>query len=175
MPTVVPKEPLLSVEDRVGLVASIVVPLVLAGTDDRIGTVPLPARDPVPSSRNADLRVIDVAESNVKHQIPLVLLDDLGGRHAGLFPFVSRIGVEDGIVGVLGPIQPIRAGPLAERIRFVLFAARIPELEQLGRFVPDDVGAHHRHFLPRLVRRKRRLVAHAFPRETVGAGGVADP
>ncbi len=34
---------------------------------------------------------------------------------------------------------------------------------------------HHRNFFPRFLWRQDRLVAHSFPRDSVGAGRVTDP
>ena len=42
MPAVIPKEPALAIEDRVGFIASVVVPLIEAGSQDWVGAMTLP-------------------------------------------------------------------------------------------------------------------------------------
>ncbi len=63
--TVVPEQPFLPVEDRVGFVAGSVVPLVEAGRNDRVGRVALPASDTVPRPRDANLGAVQVEEADV--------------------------------------------------------------------------------------------------------------
>ena len=54
---VVPQEPLLAVVDGIGFVDRVVVPLVLARTDDRVGRMTFPVGDAVLRPCDADLRM----------------------------------------------------------------------------------------------------------------------
>ena len=55
---VIPEQPIRAVEDGIRLVAGVVVPLVLAREDDRIGRMALPVRDAILAASEADSRVV---------------------------------------------------------------------------------------------------------------------
>ena len=173
---VVPEQPLLAVVDRVGLVARIVIPLLPAGSDDRIGRMALPFRDAIPAAGKADPRRGFILKSDVKHHIPLADLLDLASRHLVLLPRFVRERYEDRVALVLLPGQPVGARRITDRIRLVLFSAGIPHAEACGLFVPDHRWAHHGNVsFPRLIGGKRRLVAHPLPRNAVRTGRIANP
>src|SRR5207244_4315209 len=76
MPSVVPKEPLLSVINCIRFVTGVVIPFILAWTNNRVGRMPLPVGDTVAGAGKTDLRMIDVAKADIKHDIPAVLAHD---------------------------------------------------------------------------------------------------
>src|SRR6516162_2484102 len=102
--TVVPEPPFPAIENRVRFVYGVVVPFVVAGTNDRIGWMALPAGDPVPGSGDTDLGFIHVEETDVEHDVPVALTNDLATCDPLLLPQVRRLRLEDGIALVLGPL-----------------------------------------------------------------------
>ena len=94
---VVPQQPLAAVEDRIRFVHGIVIPLVLAGTNDGVGRMALPTGDAILGPSDADLSVALVSKADVKHEIRVALANDLAGRHAVLFPLIFRFWFEYGI------------------------------------------------------------------------------
>src|SRR5262245_17920309 len=97
MSSVVPEQPFRSIEDRKWLVASVMIPFVFSRPDDWIGGQPFPATDAVARASDSNLRVIDVAEPDVKHQVPTIPLLDLAGGDFMPFPRDPRIRLEYGI------------------------------------------------------------------------------
>src|SRR5204863_4999966 len=85
------------------------------------------------------------------------------------------LGPEDGILLVLGPLQPVLARGVADGVRLELLAAGVPHAVDLFFGVVEDVGAHDGVPLPRLFGRQDRVVARPLPRPAVLAGGAADP
>src|ERR1700722_483254 len=116
-----------------------------------------------------------VPKADVEHEIPLTLSYDLAARNSVLFPCTLQVGFENRVLFVLGPLQAIAAGCVADGIRFALFTPGVPHAIELGLVVVDDVRTHHGHFLPRLFRRKNRFVALTFPHFAVLAGGISNP
>src|SRR5262245_14661942 len=151
--TVVPEQPLLAIEDRIWFVNSVVVPLVLARPNDGVGSMALPVGDAVLRAGHADLRIVHVPKADVEHDVPVALPNDLAGGNSVLLPGILGVGLEDRIVLVSGPFQAAFAGGVADGVRFVLLAARVPHAIELCLVVVDDVRTHHRHFFPRLFRR----------------------
>src|SRR5262249_14597787 len=128
---VVPQQPSLAVEDRIRLVHRVRVPAALAGPDDGVGPVPLPARDPVLRAGHAGLGVILVGGADVEQDMPVAPPDHLAGRHPVLLPGVVRLGAEDRVLLVLGPLQPVRARGVADGVGLVLLAAGVPQAVEL--------------------------------------------
>src|SRR5262249_39930609 len=160
--TVVPQQPSLPVENRIRLVNGVVVPLVLAGTNDGVGSMTFPSADAVLGTGNTDLCVVHVSKADVEHDVPVTLSNDLTGGNAIFLPRILRVGFEVGVVLVPGPFQAVVAGGVADSVGFVLLPTGIPHAIELGRFVVDDVRAHYGYFFPRHFRRQHRLVAHLF-------------
>src|SRR5208283_5944060 len=109
MAAVVPQQPAHAVKDGKGLVTRVLVELILTRMDDRITFVSFPVRNSVTGARNADLRVIRVAEPYVKHVIPITAAKNLSARYFVLFPNVAWFGPEDWIRGAFSPVKPVGA------------------------------------------------------------------
>src|SRR5262245_34685969 len=97
MTSVVPEEPFRSVVDSKRLVAGVMIPFVFSGPDDGIGRQSFPITDAVARAGNSNLRVIDVAETDVEHQAPAITLLDLTGGDFVHFPCDAWIGLEHGV------------------------------------------------------------------------------
>src|ERR1035437_8161991 len=171
---IIPKEPFLTVEDRVGFVTGVMVPLPFAGADDWIGRMALPAGDAVAGAGEADLGVGLIAEANVEHQIRIPAPLDLAGRDFVFLPVKGGVWGEDGVSRVFGPAATVRTGSIADRVGLVLLATGIPEAEEPSLRVPQHVRAHDGNLLPRLLRRQHRAVTHALPGGAVETSGVTD-
>jgi len=98
----------------------------------------------------------------------------LTAGHLVSFPIVSRVGFEDRVCRVLRPLEAIRACRIADSVRLILFAARIPETELARFFIPKRVRAHHGDFFPGPFRNENRFGAHPGPVKAIRTGGVAD-
>src|SRR5271156_915626 len=118
--------------------------------------------------------MVNVAESNVKHKIPAVVLNDLAGGDLIFFPRHTWIRFENRIVASFGPGDPVGTGGVADRVGFVLFAARIPHPKYSLISIPENIRAHDGDLFPRSVRHEHRFGAHAFPDNAVWAGGVTN-
>src|ERR1035441_5513849 len=94
------------------------VPRVLARTNDRIAGITFPITDTIARPCYADLRVTHVAEPDVEHVVPLPATEYLRGRYPLLLPSIFRKGTKNRIRGVLGPMQPVWACRVTDRIRF---------------------------------------------------------
>src|SRR5271157_5196080 len=172
-PAVVPEQPLPAVEDGIGLVAGVVVPLAGTRSHDGVGRVALPGGDAVPRTGDADLGVVDVPKTDVEHQVPAPAPFHLAASDPVLLPGDRVVAGEDRVLLVLGPRQSVGTGGETDGVRFVLLAARVPHAVQPRLLVPEHARAHHRDFFPGLFGNEHRLLAHQPPRFAVRAGGVA--
>src|SRR6516225_8313607 len=118
--TVVPQQPSLPVENRIGLVNGVVVPLVLARTNDGVSSMTFPSGDAVLGTGNTDLCVVHVSKADVEHDVPVTLSNDLTGGNSIFLPRILRVGLEDGVVLVPGPFQAVVAGGVADSVGFIL-------------------------------------------------------
>src|SRR5579883_1307456 len=121
--TVVPQEPLVPVVDGIRFVNSVVVPLVLTGSNDGVCGKTLPVGNSVLRSCDADLCVVHITKSDVEHHVPVSLTDHLAGRNSFFLPIALWVGTENRVVLVLGPFQSVLTGGVTDGIRLVLLTA----------------------------------------------------
>src|ERR1700722_20123210 len=100
----------------------------------------------------ADLRMIDVAIADVEVVKPSILLEDLDSGHSLLLPFIARIRAKDRVPRVLGPVESILAGGVADGIRFILLPSGIPHSPLFLFLFPKNMRAHYRDVFPRYFR-----------------------
>src|SRR5258708_40256099 len=107
---IVPEQPRRTVPEHVRLIDGVAIPGRGAGarSDNGIRGQALPTGDAVARARQADARVVPVAEADVRHVIPVAMAKDLGGGHFRLLPGMRRIGDEDRS-GPPPPVDAVRA------------------------------------------------------------------
>ena len=86
----------------------------------------LPVGDAVAGAGETDLGVGFVAEADVEHNVPVPATLDLARGDLVFLPGEVRVGGEDGVGGVFGPVEAVGAGGIADGIGLVLFATGIP-------------------------------------------------
>ena len=79
-----------------------------------------------------------------------------------LLPLRVRIGTENGIAGKFLPDKSIRTLGIPDRIRFILFARRVPHFIPSCLLIPQYAWTHNGRFLPRFLRQQNRLIAYPF-------------
>ena len=169
-----PEAPLEAVEEGERFVAGVGVPLPISWTDDGVGGVALPLGEAIGGAGEADLGMIFVAEADIKHQVGIAVMNDLGGGDLVFFPRVGGVGGEDGVGRKFCPGLAVGAGGVTDGVGLHLFACGIPHPEEAEGFVPLDVRAHHGDFFPRFGGGKDGFFGGALPVDAVGAGGVTD-
>src|SRR5512132_1433102 len=118
--------------------------------------------------------MVDIAKADIEHVIPAAAALYLASGDPSLIEDLFLARTEYRIRSMLRPVQAVGTGGITDGVGFVLFSAGVPHSEQLRLLVPHHVRAHHRHFLPVLIRRKHRPRAHTLPNLAVGPGRVAD-
>src|SRR5260370_38757530 len=91
VPPVVPQQPLLAIKQSERFIAGIVIPLPRTWTDNGIGGGSLPPRSAVRGTRQADLGMIHIPETDVKHQIPIATFLHLNSCHLFLLPCLAGL------------------------------------------------------------------------------------
>jgi hypothetical protein len=64
----------------------------------------LPVGDAISRTGYANLRMVEVAKTDIKHYIPAALPQDLAAGHTLLLPFQVFLGFKDGIILALAPV-----------------------------------------------------------------------
>src|SRR5437667_10644620 len=118
--------------------------------------------------------MLRVAESNIKHQIPPGLLDDLAASDPILLPLDIRITLENGVVVALAPKYSIGTRRITNGIWFTLFPSGVPHSVEFGFLVPNHMRTHQRDFFPRSIRGEHRLFTHSLPHDPVSTGRIAN-
>src|SRR5262245_3110037 len=108
----------------------------------------LPASNSIPRPSHTNLRMINIAKTDIEHQIPTIPLNNLAASHSFLLPVQVFVRSKDGILRVLAPVKTVRAGRIADRVRLMLASARVPHFIEFSLFIPKDVRTHQSSFFP---------------------------
>ena len=156
--SIIPEKPIIFYEQGGGLVDRVSIPgkPPVTTANNWVGRMSLPIGNAVSGASNSNSSRVNVAKSDVKHNMPRIVHPHTRAGDLNRFPRKRPVRSKYRVVKWSRPLHAIRTLAVTDCVRLVLLSTGIPHPESVGLHIPDHVRAHDSNFFPGALRYQHR-------------------